>query len=88
MTRRRRPAVALGDDDARRTFFGRSAVGGGLLVMRRRLRVNREDDVRRQRSPRLDALPLPHFLQRLLLKLSGLFFDRQLGLQTRASHEV
>lgn len=91
MTRWRGASLTESHDDAGGSFCRRwswSFVGGTLLVMLRGLGKNRQQNIGRQRTSGISALPLPHFLKRLLLKLSGLFFDCQLWFQTRAPRQV
>lgn len=90
MAGRGRSPIALGDDDAGGTLFDVTGdtVGRGGLVVLGRLRVDGQKDVGGQRSSGISALPLPHFLESLLLELPGLLLHRQLGFETRASHEV
>lgn len=84
------PSICVGDDDAGWTIpnLAGDAVGGRVLVVLRRLREDRQEDVRGQGAPGISVLPLPHFLQCLLLKLPRLLLHRQLGLQTRAAHVI
>lgn len=90
VARRGRPSVGVGDDDAGRAVpdLAGDAVGGRVLVVLRGLGVDGQEDVGGQGAPGIPVLPLPHFLQRLLLELPRLLLHRQLGLQTRAAHEV
>lgn len=76
------PSICVGDDDARRTIpdLAGDAVGRRVLVVLRGLGVDGQEDVRGQGAPGISVLPLPHFLQCLLLELPRLLLHRQLGL--------
>lgn len=84
------PSVSVGDNDAGWSLpdLAGDAVGGRVLLVLWGLGVDGQENVGGQGPPGISVLPLPHFLQCLLLKLPRLLLYRQLGLQTRGAHEV